>query len=179
MRYEDILYFWFVEAGPEKWWSKSKAFDDLACRKYKKTYDAALRGTLQHWRASMRGRMAEIIVLDQFSRNMFRNDARAFQGDILALALSQEAARQPAFYQLTPEERNFTLLPHMHSESIEVHEQVLPFYDAPDMLEFRDFEVRHKEIIERFGRYPHRNAVLGRISTAEERAFLKQPGSSF
>lgn len=179
MRYEDILYFWFVEAGAKRWWRKSDAFDALIKRQFETVYEAARIGECADWRNSARGRLAEIIVLDQFSRNMFRGTARSFEADTLALILSQEAIRCGADKMLNADEQAFLYMPHMHSESLKVHEEAVQIFDRPGLEDNLKFEYRHKEIIERFGRYPHRNIILGRISTLEEIEFLKQPGSSF
>jgi uncharacterized protein (DUF924 family) len=125
------------------------------------------------------GRLAEIIVLDQFSRNMYRDSARAFVTDPLALVLAQEAVRQSADKQLTPLQRTFLYMPYMHSESLLIHGYALALFTANDIEESLEFERRHMAIIEKFGRYPHRNELLGRTSTTEELAFLQQPGSGF
>ena len=130
-------------------------------------------------RASPEGQLAEILVLDQFSRNMFRDDSRAFAQDVLALVLAQEAVRSGADQSLSPTERAFLYMPYMHSESAAIHVEAVRLFDQPGLKGNLEFEHRHKAIIDRFGRYPHRNAVLGRDSTAEEREFLKQPGSGF
>jgi uncharacterized protein (DUF924 family) len=126
-----------------------------------------------------RARLAEIIVLDQFSRNMYRDTPQSFAYDVIALVLAQEAVAQGAHRELALPKRSFVLMPYMHSESLLVHEQAMQLFDQPGLEDDLDFERRHKSIIERFGRYPHRNAILGRTSTAEELEFLKQPGSSF
>ncbi len=138
-----------------------------------------MRGELYAWRAEPRGRLAEIIVLDQFSRNLFRGSARAFDQDLAALALAQEAVSAGAHLELAPVQRVFLLLPYTHSESREIHvvaEQLFREFAPPENF---DFELRHKAIVDRFGRYPHRNEALGRASTPEEIEFLRQPGSSF
>lgn len=179
MRADDILYFWFTEAGPDAWWTKSKAFDDLVRRRFCALYDAAAKGELSGWRDRAEGRLAEIIVLDQFPRNMFRDSARAFGSDTMALALSQEAVRLGVGADWNADRRAFLYMPYMHSESVAVHEDALELFAGPGLENNLDFERRHKAIIDRFGRYPHRNAVLGRVSTPEEIEFLKQPGSSF
>ncbi|WCL52739.1 DUF924 family protein [Gimibacter soli] len=179
IRPDDILYFWFTECSPKDWWQKSKAFDDLVRRRFLDLYEAAVAGELSVWRSSIRGRLAEIIVLDQFPRNMFRDSARAFVADTVALVLSQEAIKAPGYGRLTAEEKAFLLMPFMHSESPAVHAQAVLLFDQPGLENNLDFEHRHKAIIDRFGRYPHRNAILGRASTPEETAFLKEPGSSF
>ncbi|SDE41502.1 DUF924 family protein [Kordiimonas lacus] len=179
MRPEDILYFWFTEAGEGAWWQKSKMFDDLVRRRFLPVYEVAVAGELDGWRASPRGRLAEIIVLDQFPRNMFRDTPQSFAADPLALVLSQEAVRAGADASLAPDECAFLLMPYMHSESRAVHEEAVRLFTRPGLENNLDFEMRHKAIIDRFGRYPHRNAILGRQSTPEELEFLKQPGSSF
>ena len=120
-----------------------------------------------------------IIILDQFSRNLFRGAPLAFAQDPLALALAQEAVACEAHLQLSQDERIFFYMPYMHSESRVVHEVALTLFAEPGMEENYRYEQRHKQIVERFGRYPHRNAVLGRESTSEELEFLQQKGSSF
>ncbi len=123
--------------------------------------------------------MAEIIVLDQFSRNIFRDKPEAFASDALALALAQEAIAAKADEQLKPIERSFLYMPFMHSESLAIHEVAVGLFENNGIASNYDFEIKHKTIIERFGRYPHRNSILGRESTPEEIEFLTQPGSSF
>ena len=118
-------------------------------------------------------------MLDQFSRNVYRDTARAFAQDALSLALAQELAASGQDRSLPTAQRVFAYMPYMHSESAVIHEQALELFAQPGMENNLDFERRHKAIIDRFGRYPHRNAVLGRTSTVEELAFLSEPGSSF
>ena len=110
---------------------------------------------------------------------MFRGMSQQFAADPLALALAQEAVSLTMDEELTQEERGFLYMPFMHSESLKVHEQVLPLFEKNGIQSTLDYELKHKNIIERFGRYPHRNAILGRESTEEELTFLSQPGSSF
>ena len=179
MRADDILYFWFTEAGPKAWWQKSRDFDDLVRRRFLGVYEAARQGELCDWRATARGRLAEIIVLDQFPRNMFRDYARSFESDSLALVLAQEAVRGGALEQLPADWKAFLIMPYMHSESGQVHETAVQLFSKPELAYNLDFELRHKAIIDRFGRYPHRNEILGRKSSVAEMAFLQQPGSSF
>ena len=123
--------------------------------------------------------MAEIIVLDQFSRNLCREQACAFAQDGMALVLAQEATQQPYFDTLPMQWRKFMIIPFMHSESALIHERYLPLFRQLNDATTLDFEYRHKEIIDQFGRYPHRNEALGRKSTEDEKAFLQQPNSSF
>ena len=174
-----IIDFWFDEIDPLNWWRKDTQFDDLIQRRFLSIHNSAAAGELSDWRDRPLGRLAEIIVLDQFSRNLYRDDPRAFSCDGMALVLAQEAVRGGYDRQLYPVMRAFVYMPYMHSESPMVHEQAVKLFDQPGMESNLDFEYRHKAIIDRFGRYPHRNHVLGRTSTAEELAFLQQPDSSF
>ncbi len=177
--FEDIIQFWFVEAGPKHWWKKSDAFDDLVRQRFLPTYEQALVGETDEWRCNPYGRLAEIIVLDQFPRHMFRHTAGAFEADNVALVLAQEAVRAEADQALSIDERPFLYMPFMHSESVSVHQKALQLFAADGMGSNLDFEKKHLAILERFGRYPHRNAILKRDSTPEELAFLKEPGSGF
>lgn len=173
-----VLKFWFEETTPEQWWVADPAFDATVTERFGETLRQAAAGELHSWRIEPRGRLAEILVLDQFSRNVYRGTPRAFAQDGMALALAQEAVAIASLEALTPKQRPFLILPYMHSESAAIHREALRLFQdfAPDNL---DYELRHKAIVDRFGRYPHRNAVLGRASTPEEIEFLKQPGSSF
>ncbi len=177
--YWEILRFWFEEIDPSQWWKKDDAFDQLIRARFSGIHAQATRCELYDWRAEARGRLAEIIVLDQFSRNMFRGSPLSFACDPLALALAQEAVSVKADLALSPTERSFLYLPFMHSESLKIHAVAMDLYRRNGIQSNLDFEIRHKQIIERFGRYPHRNAILGRSSTQEELEFLQQPGSGF
>jgi uncharacterized protein (DUF924 family) len=134
---------------------------------------------LFEWRENPEGRLAEIIVLDQFSRNMFRGSSKSYTFDSLSLSLSQQAVALGADKLIEKSRRSFMYLPYMHSESSEIHKQALKIYHAYGVHGPLDFEIKHKKIIDRFGRYPHRNKVLGRVSTDDEVDFLKQPNSGF
>lgn len=177
--HEDVLRFWFDEIAPAQWWKVDPAFDRLIAERYGALLAAAGRCELFAWRRSPEGRLAEIIVLDQFSRNIHRGRPAAFASDPLALALAQEAVAAGADAALAPLRRNFVYMPYIHSESRAIHETAVPLFRANDCEDNLEFELRHKAIVDRYGRYPHRNAILGRASTAEEIEFLKQPGSSF
>lgn len=179
MQPTDILDFWFKEITPAQWWQSDPAFDLQIAARFLPVLQQALRGELQHWRRDAQGRLAEIIVLDQFSRNIWRGTPQAFAQDSMALALAQEAVRTEALSALQPDERAFMLLPYMHSESALIHAAAVPLFRDHAPANNYEFELKHKVIIDRFGRYPHRNAILGRESTPEEIAFLQQPGSSF
>lgn len=174
-----VLQFWFNELTPAQWFKKDTEMDAAIMARFGELHGHVVQCECYTWRDTPQGRLAEIIVLDQFSRNMYRDNARAFAFDALALALAQEAVAAGADMALTPEERSFLYMPYMHSESKTIHAQAMVLFDQPGLENNLDFEVRHKAIIDRFGRYPHRNMLLGRASSDEEIAFLEQPGSSF
>lgn len=189
--HQEILDFWF---GPENapdhgrqrkcWFVKDSAFDDQIRHRFLTTWEAAARGELDGWCATPGGALALIILLDQFPRNLFRNDARAFSSDEAALRCALHAIGEGFDRELLPAQRMFVYLPLEHSErpdmqALSVHYFSALARDHPEFVEALDYALRHRDIIQRFGRYPHRNAALGRPSTAEEIEFLKQPGSSF
>lgn len=166
----DVLAFWFDTLEPAQWYKKSDELDARIRERFETTYHAIVAGEKAAWRDTPEGRLAEVIVLDQFSRNMFRDSPQAFAADPLALALSQEAIRAGADEALGDDRRAFLYMPFMHSESPLIHEQAMVlFADLPNL----EYEIKHKVIIDRFGRYPHRNDVLGRRSTPEEIEWLK------
>jgi uncharacterized protein (DUF924 family) len=175
----DILGFWFDEIEPSRWWAVDPAFDAAIRERFGDLLPRVAAGECADWRARAKGRLAEVIVLDQFPRNIHRGTPAAFAHDPMALALAQEAVAAGALGELSAIERNFLLMPYMHSESRAIHAQAEALYREHAPPENLDFELRHKAIIDRFGRYPHRNAILGRPSTPEETDFLAQPGSSF
>lgn len=174
-----VLRFWFEECTPEQWWQKDVAFDDGVRARFGDVHRAAVRGELVAWRGTPAGRLAEIIVLDQFSRNLFRDRPEAFACDGMALALAQEAVGCGDHLKVAPERRSFLYMPYMHSESPVVHEEAVRLFESLGSEKTLDAARKHKAIIDRFGRYPHRNAILGRESTPEELAFLAEPDSSF
>ena len=195
---EDVLDFWFGElnelgcSSPEhrkRWWTKSDAFDEAIKAHFLHDYEAVVAGERESWRNTERGTLAYIIVLDQFSRNMFRGTPEMFTADELAREACREGLDAGFDAELEFDERVFFCLSLEHSESMDDHERCLEiFHDllssAPEPLEadaknYLDFAKAHKAIVERFGRYPHRNATLGRASTPEEIEFLEEPGSSF
>jgi len=177
--FNDVLSFWFEEIDPKSWWAVNPAFDELVRTRFADVLHRATSGELYAWRDNHRGRLAEIIVLDQFSRNIHRASRQAFAQDPLALALAQEAVLRQAHRALEPVERGFMFLPYMHSESAAIHVVAEVLYREYAAKDNYAFELHHKAIIDRFGRYPHRNEILGRASTDEELEFLKQPGSRF
>lgn len=174
-----ILKFWFDDIEHSLWFKKNDDFDQLLIKRFSELHTQAALGELHTWRESALGRLAEIIVLDQFSRNMFRNSAKAFAQDGMALVLAQEAIRTGDDLNLNSSERSFLYMPFMHSESLAIHEIAVELFTRNGTQNNLDFELKHKKIIEQFGRYPHRNVVLGRQSSAEEITFLTQPGSGF
>lgn len=176
---QTVLDFWFHETKPAQWWTVDPAFDALIRTRFGALHAQARRCELFAWRATPEGRLAEVIVLDQFARNLHRGTPDAFSADPLALALAQEAVAAGADLALPTERRAFLYMPYMHSESAAIHAVAEPLMKARAPAHTHDFELKHKSIVDRFGRYPHRNAILGRASTAEEAEFLKQPGSSF
>lgn len=174
-----IIQFWFDEIDRSHWFKKSDEFDETIRARFQTLHDQASKCELHSWRTSATGRLAEIIVLDQFSRNLYRDSALAFANDAMALTLAQEAISAQLDQQLSVDEQTFLYMPFMHSESKAIHQMAIQLFDKPGMESNYRFEIAHKKIIDRFGRYPHRNDVLGRPSSAEENAFLQQPGSSF
>lgn len=179
MESQAVLDFWFKEATPEQWYKKDEAFDQKIRERFGALHKQVSQVEKASWRETIQGRLAEILVLDQFSRNLFREDPQSFAYDGMALVLAQEAIAKEELSELTVEQRSFVYMPFMHSESLAIHQQALTLFSETGMENNLDFEIRHRDIIERFGRYPHRNKVLNRSSTPEELAFLKEPNSSF
>lgn len=174
-----VLDFWFNEIESSKWWVKDIEFDQIIKHRFTEIHQSAQKGELFAWRKTAHGRLAEIIVLDQFSRNMFRDTPMAFQSDSLALVLAQEAIAVGADQALSQTERSFLYMPFMHSESLLIHEVAVELFKNNGNQSNFEFELKHQAIIKEFGRYPHRNQILGRASTEQEIKFLQQPGSSF
>lgn len=186
-----VLAFWFDKENEPYWFEQNEDFDQQIKERFGKIWQAAKYGECVTWRlgelvtdcnssiTALAGRLAEIIVLDQFSRNLCRHQPCAFAQDGMALVLAQEAIQQPYFDTLPMPWRKFIIMPFMHSESSTIHERYLPLFEKLDDAMTLAFEQQHTAIIEQFGRYPHRNAALNRESTAEELEFLQQPNSSF
>lgn len=175
----DVLTFWFEECKPSQWFEVDLSFDDLIRTRFGELLVAASQCELYEWRSNADGRLAEIIVLDQFSRNAYRGTPQAFAQDPLALGLAQEAVVAGALDELVEMQRAFLLMPYMHSESRAIHAVAEDLFKKWTPATNYEFELRHKVIIDRFGRYTHRNEILRRDSTDEELEFLQQPGSSF
>jgi uncharacterized protein (DUF924 family) len=170
---EEIVRFWRA-AGPQRWYKKDAAFDAEIRQRFFASYEAAAAGKLKNWEETAQGALALLILLDQFSRNMFRGDARAFATDPLARAVAAGALIK-GFDGVDKEMRDFFYLPFVHSEDLADQERVLTLYQAARSDDFKWAQI-HADIIRRFGRFPHRNAVLGRTTTPEEQAFLDQGG---
>ncbi len=193
-----IRQFWFGDDADDRvtserqaalWWSKNEAADRMIRQRFEAPLAAAADGRLDAWADSAEGLLALILLTDQFPRSMYRDDARAFAFDPLARRWCRLALQRQADAALRPIERVFVYLPLEHSEAQDDQRQALELFGAllrqapPELRDvyagYFDFAQRHHDIIERFGRFPHRNAILGRTSTPQETAFLQQPGSSF
>ena len=173
---DDVLTFWFADPG--RWWKKDPAFDEQIRDRFLALHEVIERGEHEGWLETARGTLAYVVVLDQFSRNLFRGSARSFACDARALAAARGALDRGFDRLLSVDERSFLYMPFMHSERIADQDRCVQLFasESPESLSYAE---RHRDIIRRFGRFPHRNAPLGRPSTPEELEFLKQPGSSF
>ncbi|NEO97385.1 MAG: DUF924 domain-containing protein [Symploca sp. SIO2E9] len=189
-RVDEILNFWFgkpedIDYGKQRqfWFTKNLEFDQQVRLHFLETYQQSVGGELEQWKATPHGCLALILLLDQFPRNMFRNQPQAFASDSIALCVAKYAVAQNFDKELLPIQRWFIYLPFEHSENLKDQyrcvELFLTLKDDPNSASTIDYAYRHLEVIERFGRFPHRNQILGRENTPEEVEFLKQPGSSF
>jgi uncharacterized protein (DUF924 family) len=186
-----VLDFWFGSPGsPEQgtrrpeWWRKDPAFDAEVRTRFGPLVERALRGELEDWSKTAEGALAQVLLLDQFTRNAYRDTPRAFAGDARAQAAAQAMVGRRQDEALPPEQRTFVYMPFEHAEGLAMQEEAVRLFArlaaiAPDEEEQLDYARRHQDVIRRFGRFPHRNAILGRRSTPEEAAFLEQPGSGF
>jgi len=173
----DVLAFWRA-AGPEKWFKRDVAFDTEIRARFLPTYEAAAGGKLGAWEASPDGALALVIVLDQFSRNMFRGSARAFAADALARAVADRAIARGFDQHFALPERNFLYLPFMHSEELADQERCIALSRATGDADAVKWAELHADIIRKFGRFPHRSAILGRAISPAEQAFLEDGGFS-
>jgi uncharacterized protein (DUF924 family) len=171
---QDVLAFW-REAGPKKWFAKDAAFDIAFRDRFALLYSQACRSELTSWRATPEGALAEILLLDQFPRNAFRNTPWAFATDNLALAAAKELVASGQDKALPDELRAFAYMPFDHSESLEDQDHAVALL-SPLSKDNAFHAIEHRKLIERFGRFPHRNAILGRTNTPEEQAFLDGGG---
>ena len=194
-RPEDVLYFWLGNPGDpplrnaEQWWKKDAAFDDECRNRFGALIEAGTRGELNEWKQTPHGRLALVILFDQLSRNAYRNTPRSFAQDPLARDVALESMTKGDENVFSLIERAFLYMPLMHAEDVGLQHQCVASFNRiagraeGEVKKYLDnclgFAKKHEEIVERFGRFPHRNAILGRTSTKEEETFLQQPGSSF
>jgi len=170
---DEVLAFW-REAGPEKWFSKDEAFDQACRDRFMATYEAAARGDLNEWELTPEGALAVVLLLDQFPRNMFRGQRETYRADPVALMAADRAIERGFDHKVEPELRRFFYLPFMHSESLRHQERSVALNEALGEEDSIHWARHHRDIIARFGRFPHRNAILGRETTPEEEAFLRE-----
>ena len=177
---ENIITYWFEKISPEQWFTKSAEFDQQLREAFEPLVIQALNGQLDRWAADSNGCLALILLLDQMTRNIYRDTPKAFAGDEIACALSLRAAADKTIDQQESEaKRQFFLMPMMHSEDINIQENSLQLFKKHTAERTYDYAIRHRDIVARFGRFPHRNIILGRPSTDEEIEFLARQGSSF
>lgn len=188
MTADEVLAFWFGEAGANEpraeWFKKDAAFDAAIRQRFGPTIELALEGGLLDWSHRPDSSLARILLLDQFTRNAFRDTPRAFEGDPLALAEARAMVASGRDRQLPPLRQAFVYLPFEHAEDLAMQDESVRLFGQltaldPARADMLDYARRHRDVIARFGRFPHRNASLGRASTPEEQAFLAQPGSRF
>lgn len=170
---KDVLNFWFEELYPIQWFQGGADLDETITQRFSHVHKAAVNGELYTWRTNALGRLAEIIVLDQFSRNIYRGKPEAFANDQMALTLAQEMVMFELDEMLPVSMRAFAYMPYMHSESPLIHEEAVRLFSSEGMEENLNFEFEHKKIIDQFGRYPHRNEILQRNSSLGELEFMK------
>lgn len=179
VNFKEVIDFWFNPEHVPLHFDENEEFDDKIRERFLDTWKAASEGLLVDWRDNIRGRLAEIIVLDQFSRNLWRNDIRTYSQDKMAIALAQEALKHPDYHELSDEEKRFFLLPFMHSECIELHDWADKYYKKLGDENLNYYEKLHRDVLEKFGRYPYQNKDLGRKSTAEELKILEEKKHGF
>lgn len=168
-----VLEFWFNQLTPSDWWNGDKLLDEIIKNKFSLIHQKAIRQELDNWHNDIYGRLAEIIVLDQFSRHIYRDSFVAYAFDNLALLRSKQALMDD-INLLNANELGFLLMPFMHSEDLKVHEEALILFNQPGLEKRLAYEKKHYDIIKKFGRYPFRNAILHRTSTEEEKEYMKK-----
>jgi len=177
---EELLRFWLDEVGPAKWYIHDPALDSAICEEFMGVWEQAMEGKFSLWLTYPSGALAYCILLDQFSRNMFRGQSKAFEADELALKWAQRAISNGYDMGIpAPSPRMFFYLPFEHSEDITVQNEAVRLFDAMGHEDYTKYAVAHQKVIEEFGRFPHRNAVLGRINTKDEELYLSKPGAGF
>ena len=177
----EVLHFWFEEIEPRQWFEVNPAFDKQVRDRFQVIYNMACEGLCNAWQEDADGAVALCIVLDQFPRNMFRDTARAYESDDTALLTAKYAVSRGYNHILPPVRRKFLYMPYMHSESLSDQNKCVDLFEAMknDDPVSHDYAVKHMKVIEQFGRFPHRNSVLGRAGTPEEAAFLAEQGPGF
>ncbi|MCF6327047.1 MAG: DUF924 domain-containing protein [Devosiaceae bacterium] len=175
----EVIKFWFEDHDQKDWYGSTDEFDKLLHEKFFDLHGQVCAGEADHWRQNPQGRLAEIIVLDQFSRQFFRGKAQAFAYDGMALVLAQELVATGGDKTLTTDQRSFAYMPYMHSESLKIHEVAVKLFGSLDVEASLEFEIAHRDVIVRFGRFPKRNEALGRTSTKEEKAYIEERDESF
>jgi uncharacterized protein (DUF924 family) len=173
---QDVVAFW-RDAGPDRWFAKDEGFDALCRARFLATYEAAARGDLNDWELVAEGALAVVLLLDQFPRNMFRGTRRAYQADATARDTADRAIERGFDKQVDPELRVFFYLPFDHSEDPADQERSVALHEAAGDAEGLKWGRHHRDLIARFGRFPHRNPILGRESTPEEQAYLAEEGA--
>ena len=176
---DTVLAFWFEESTPEQWFKKDDVFDKTIRNRFEPTIISSLNGQKDDWANIASGCLALIILLDQFTRNIYRDTPQAFSGDEIALALSLRCLNRGYLDDAGANQRHFMLMPLMHSEDLAIHDMSLPLFKIHTNARILKYAQQHRDIIARFNRFPHRNAILGRPSSPEETEFLTKPGSSF
>lgn len=176
---QDVIDFWFVHSSSKDWFGGKSEFDDRLRAQFEQTHEAVGLGESWAWRETPEGRLAEIIALDQFSRQLHRDTATAFAFDGMALVLAQELVASGQDMKLDPSRLSFAYMPHMHSESEKVHEEAVRLVTSMNNEGMLKFEIQHQNIIKEFGRFPKRNKALGRTSTTQEQAYIEGRGDSF
>lgn len=176
---DQILQFWFEEIPPKDWFTKNPDFDERLRQTFGDLVEDAIGARLDSWAKTKKGRLALILLLDQMTRNIHRDTPKAFAGDEMALALSLRAVHDGFLEDSTMQECQFFLMPMMHAEDLNIQQTSIPLFETYTHEEVAKFAHKHKDIVARFGHFPHRNAILGRPSTDEEIRFLEEPGSSF
>lgn len=172
MEYPDVLEFWFNQLKPDEWFKVDEMLDLKMVEKFIAIHAKATAGELYIWRDDPLGRLAEIILLDQFSRNIYRGEAKAYAADPMALVLAQETIYGNHHKNFDTEQKIFLYLPFMHSESKIIHEVAIKLFSEEGLEDNLRFELEHKALIDRYGRYPERNQILGRSNTADEEKYL-------
>lgn len=177
MHAQEVVHFW-RDAGPQRWFEKSQAFDDMCELGFEEACEQAANGEFDHWATTAEGALALVLLLDQLPRNIHRRTRQAYSADDKALQIASEAIEQGFDEQVDEELRQFFYTPFMHSESMADQDRAVELYEALNGTGSAKWALHHRAIIERFGRFPHRNAILGRDSTAEEEAWLQEGGFS-